>query len=216
MDQTETLSKWELKLERFLKDYIPTDPSHDSAHFKRVWKIAKEIAIQEEKVDLLVVLAAAFFHDFESLPKDHPEKSSASRVSAKRACDELKLMGFPSEKLELVAHAIEAHSFSGGIEPLTIEAQIVRDADRIEAMGAIGIARIFTVGGSIGSTPFHPTDPLAKNRSLDDASYALDHCFKKVFLLENGLCTRGGKTIGSARAKFMREYVNQLVSEANL
>ncbi len=210
------LSFWEKKFEETLSGYTPTDPSHAHCHFKRVWKIASEISKHEQSVDLLVVLAGCYFHDFGSLPKNHQHKNKASTISAEKSVSFLKDLNFPEQKLSGVFHAIEAHSYSGGIPPQTIEAKIVQDADRIEGMGAIGIARIFTVGGDIGSLPFHSSDPLAKNREIDDSRYALDHILKKQFMLKNSLLTQGGRVLGERRSAFMHSYIDQLLTELSV
>ncbi|HDO7482899.1 TPA: HD domain-containing protein, partial [Escherichia coli] len=75
---------------------------------------------------------------------------------------------FPAEKIEAVCHAIAAHSFSAQIAPLTTEAKIVQDADRLEALGAIGLARVFAVSGALGLALFDGEDPFAQHRPLDD------------------------------------------------
>jgi len=90
---------------------------------------------------------------------------------------------FPAEKIKGVHHAIHAHSFSANVLPQTIEAKILQDADRLEALGAIGLARVFYVAGQLNTQLFHPEDPLAEQRIADDTLYALDHFPLKLFKL---------------------------------
>lgn len=102
-----------------------------------------------QAVDSLVVLTACYFHDIVSLPKNHPQRSQSSRLAASKTLDILRrdFPDFSSERYAAVEHAIEAHSFSAGIAPHSLEAKIVQDADRLEALGAIGLARVFAVSG---------------------------------------------------------------------
>ena len=116
-----------------------TDGSHDPEHFQRVWRMARDINRREGAVaDELVLLTSAYFHDLVSLPKNHPERGNASRLSADAAVQLLKERwdDFPDEKLQEVWHAIHAHSFSAGVRPETAEAKILQDADRMEAVGS--------------------------------------------------------------------------------
>ena len=131
--------------------------------------------------DLLILLTAAYFHDLVSLPKDHPGRSSSSLLSAEQTVVLLTetFEGFPPEKIEGVRHAIHAHSFSAKVEPLTPEAKILQDADRLEALGAIGLARVFYTGGQLSQPLFDAADPLALHREPDDSRYSLDHLDRK-------------------------------------
>ena len=116
-------------------------------------------------------------------------------------------MQFPAEKIEAVCHAIAAHSFSAQIAPLTTEAKIVQDADRLEALGAIGLARVFAVSGALGVALFDGEDPFAQHRPLDDKRYALDHCPDKVTEITANHANRKRQAAGTAqRAIFSRVY----------
>ena len=109
---------------------------------------------------------------------------SASRLSADAAVALLRdSFGYPEEKLDAVHHAIHAHSFSAGVPVQSVEAGILQDADRMEALGAIGIARMFYTGGKMGSALFDPDDILAEHRPLDDRRFSLDHIDAKLLKL---------------------------------
>ncbi len=190
------------------------DAAHDIGHFCRVSNMARQIALLESApADSDIILAAAYFHDLVCLPKNHPESKFSSRFSAVKANDILLSMDFPKTKIAHVCHAIEAHSFSAGIPPNTIEAKIIQDADRMEALGALGIMRTFYVSGRMGSSPYHPTDRLAKSRPLDDKAFALDHFACKLFKLPDLLQTNGGRQVASRRAEFLRIFVLELVAD---
>lgn len=186
MSSTE-IHHWQSKFATYLSENLNTeDASHDLSHFHRVWKTAQYINQQEgTTADEWVLLTAAYFHDFISYPKNHPQRSESSKLCAERVGEILAkdFPDFPPDKIPAIQHAIHAHSFSAQVTPQTQEAKILQDADRMEALGAIGLARTFYVAGLMKSRLFHPEDPLAQQRPLDDARYALDHFEAKLLQL---------------------------------
>jgi uncharacterized protein len=110
-------------------------------------------------------------------------------------------------------HAIVAHSFSAGIEPETLEAKIFQDADRLEALGAIGIARTFFTAGRLGSQMFDGDDPFAAARPLDDRRFAVDHFAAKLLRLPSTMRTRGGRALAEERATILRDFLTALGAE---
>ena len=125
----------------------------------------------------------------------------------------LAAVGWAPARIDQAAHAIEAHSFSAGIAPETLEARIVQDADRLDAIGAIGIARCFYVAGRMGSRLYDPADPSAANRELDDAAFALDHFGAKLFQVAGNFQTKTGQALADARTRTMRDFVGALLNE---
>jgi uncharacterized protein len=205
--------KWEQRLIDYFFElhHHMDDASHDLGHFIRVHQVAQEIAKNESVfVDKLIILAAAYLHDVVNLPKDHPESKKSSYYSSLKAKDILFHMEFPQEKIEPVCHAIHAHSFSGELEPETIEAKIIQDADRMEALGALGILRTFYVSGRMGTHPYDPEDLHGKRRPLNDKLYGLDHFYCKLFKLPGLLQTEGGRQIADERAKFLHFFIDEL------
>src|SRR4051812_27577479 len=137
------MQKWEEIFERKIAEVATAeDPAHDLLHFKRVVKTAKALCHEEGANDAIVV-PAAWLHDFVIIPKNDPRRSQASRLAAEAAVRFLASVGYPEVHLQDIAHAIESHSFSANISPRTIEAKVVQDADRLDGVGAIGIARCF-------------------------------------------------------------------------
>jgi uncharacterized protein len=191
----------------------PPDAAHDLAHLHRVWANAQVIAAGEGGADMAVLCAAAFLHDLVALPKNHPDRALASRLSAERAVALLRAAGMAEDKLPAVAHAIAAHSFSAAIPAETTEARILQDADRLEALGAVGLARLFMVAGSLGRKIAHPDDPMAAARALDDTAYALDHLETKLLRLPAMMQTATGRQIAEQRAQVLRDYREILLSE---
>ena len=190
----------------------PADGAHDLGHLRRVWARAKLIAM-DEPCDLEILLAACMFHDLVNLPKSHPERARASTLSAEAACHFLRLDGFPEDKLSAVGHAIAAHSFSAKITPMTPEARVLQDADRLEALGAIGIARMFHVSGAMGGGLFDAEDPMALNRPRDDRAFALDHIETKLLKLVDTMQTAPGRAMATERADWMLSFRTRLLFE---
>lgn len=190
-----------------------SDGAHDLGHLDRVWKSCRLIALDEPGADADVLAAAAYFHDAVNLPKDSPDRAQASRLSADLAVRELAAMGFDAGRMAAVHHAIAAHSFSAGIAPETIEARILQDADRLEALGAIGLARMFLIAGQMGGALFHPADPLAMERALDDRRYALDHLDVKLFPVAAAMQTATGRRMAEERAEWMESFRTRLLHE---
>lgn len=190
----------------------PADGAHDLGHLRRVWARAKLIAM-DEPCDLEILLAACMFHDLVNLPKSHPERARASTLSAEAACHFLRLDGFPDDKLSAVGHAIAAHSFSANITPMTPEARVLQDADRLEALGAIGIARMFHVSGAMGGGLFDAEDPMALNRPRNDRAYALDHIETKLLKLVDTMQTAPGRAMAIERADWMLSFRTRLLFE---
>lgn len=202
----------ENQCKQFLEKTVKEDSAHDLAHVKRVVANAKKI-LNTESADLEIVIAAAWLHDCVILPKNHPDRKKASQLAAQKAAEFLRETDFPSEKLDSVVHAIEAHSFSAGIKPKTIEAKIVQDADRLDALGAIGIARCFAVGGQLNRPIYNPEDPFCNSREPNDREWNVDHFYVKLFKLPETMNTEGAKREAVQRVDFMKAYLKQLKRE---
>jgi uncharacterized protein len=202
----------ELFEEKIVHSDLGNDPAHDLAHFRRVSSTAAQLC-EQENARAEIVLPAAWLHDLVNVPKNDPRRSQASRLSAEAAIEYLRSVAYPETHFAEIAHAIEAHSFSAGIEPRTLEAAIVQDADRLDGLGAIGIARCFSVGGLLKRKIYHPTDPLARHRTPDDLEYTIDHFFVKLFKTADTLRTRAGKAEGARRVAYMRGFLDELMRE---
>ncbi|MEO0912680.1 MAG: HD domain-containing protein [Pseudomonadota bacterium] len=190
------------------------DTAHDLGHIRRVWRMAERIArVERAEVDWRVLLAATIFHDCVSLPKDAPDGHLSSAYAAEKAVAYLRKSGIPQDRLARIAHAIVAHSFSGGVVPESPEAKILSDADKLDALGAIGIARLFAVSGALGRPLYDAEDPTAQNRPLDGRAFALDHFETKLFRLPSLMHTREGRRIAEVRMRRMQAYRADLLAE---
>ncbi|WP_299145180.1 HD domain-containing protein [uncultured Tateyamaria sp.] len=189
-----------------------TDGAHDIWHVRRVWATCGMIADQMAyPVNRDVLMIAAYLHDIINLPKDDPQRAQAASLSADHAVAWMQARGIAGQ--EQVHHCISAHSFSAGVPCETAEARILQDADRLEALGAIGIARCFSVSGQMGRGLVHGGDPLADARALDDGAYALDHFEVKLYRIAETLHTEPARAIAAERVAFMRAFVAQMVGE---
>jgi len=189
------------------------DGSHDRSHLLRVFRNATAIGNGEPACNRTVLTAAVILHDCVAVEKNSPQRSQASRLAATHARTILANLGWDLPTIDRTAHAIEAHSFSAGIAPETLEARIVQDADRLDAIGAIGIARCFYVAGRMGSSLYHPTDPSATDRPLDDRNFALDHFAAKLFKVADNFQTKTGQALAEQRTKTMHDFVGALLHE---
>jgi uncharacterized protein len=206
MTASTDLAQWQPRLAALAAGAAGSDGAHDASHLERVWRNAQALLASHPEANTLVVMAACYLHDLVNLPKNHPERAQASRRSARLAHHQLGWMGFPSELLDAVAHAIEAHSFSAALPAESIEAKIVQDADRLDALGAIGLARVFYVGGQLGRPLAHPDDPLAHGRPLDDATYTLDHFAVKLAALPAMMQTEAGRKRAGERVALLMDF----------
>ena len=189
------------------------DGSHDVSHLHRVWRNACAIR-DKEGGDHEILLAAALLHDCVSVEKNSPFRASASRLAAAKGSELLSQMGWDEERISAVAHAIECHSYSANITPTTLEAKIVQDADRLDAIGMMGVARLFYVAGRMGSNMYDAADLHAKHRALDDQRFAVDHFKTKLFTLADGFQTRTGKQMAQAShdraVRFLQEFMDEI------
>ncbi|TFH50322.1 MAG: HD domain-containing protein [Methanothrix sp.] len=192
--------------------YQVADPAHDFSHILRVYKNARIIG-QEEGADMQVLLLAALLHDVGS-EKKHTSKQGESEGQGKRAVEAfLESIGLEEEAREKVHYAVDVHRFSKGIVPVTLEARILQDADRLDALGAIGIARVFLTGGTLGRELYHPDDPFCRSREPDDGKWNLDHFYRKLLKLELGMHTESAKKLAAARTAVLRRYLQDLEEE---
>lgn len=188
------------------------DPAHDFAHTMRVYTNAKKIC-RDEKANQKLVLSAALLHDIVSLPKSDPNSKLSAVQSAVESEKILKKYNFTDAEIRIVCDAICDHSFSRNKMPDTVEGKILQDADRLDAIGSIGIARVFTVGGSEKRPLYNKDDPFCKQRSPDDKAWTLDHFYQKLLKLESLMNTRSGKAEAKHRASMLRDFLAQLSRE---
>ncbi|MDQ7835085.1 MAG: HD domain-containing protein [Humidesulfovibrio sp.] len=207
------------------------DPAHDILHLERVVASAKKICAAEG-ADPAIVIPAAWLHDYVVVAKDDPLRNQASRLAAQAARAYLLSIGYPpaaanphapavpnsprrdaKAMLVAIAHAIEAHSFSANIAPQTLEAKVVQDADRLDGIGAIGIARCFACSGTMNRPFYSAVDPFCAHREPDDGLFTVDHFYRKLFKTAATMQTAAGRAEAERRVEVMRGYLAELGAE---
>ena len=196
----------------FLSDRTPADAAHDLNHIRRV--VQNVIYLTEiEEPNSLITLPSAWLHDCVAVAKDSPLRAQGSNMAAEEATKFLASNGYPGELLPEVFHAIEAHSYSANIPTRTLEAAVVQDADRLDSLGAIGIARCLLVGGRLNRPLCNYEDPFCDEREPDDGLFTLDHFYAKLFKLPATMKTDAGREEAKRRADLMQQYLDDLRKE---
>jgi uncharacterized protein len=195
-----------------IKEIMDNDSAHDFEHVLRVYKNAQKIC-KKEKANEKLILSAALLHDIVSYRKSDKRSKLSSIESAKKSKQILKKYDFASDEIAIICDAIKDHSFSQNKTPSTIEGKILQDADRLDALGAIGIARVFATGGSLKRPFYNIDDPFCKTRIPDDKIWTVDHFFQKLLKLESMMNTKSGKIEAKKRTKVLKEFLNQLKQE---
>ncbi|HXW03469.1 MAG TPA: HD domain-containing protein [Nitrosarchaeum sp.] len=199
-------------LKKEVQSFMDNDSAHDFAHIMRVYKNA-QIICKKEHVNERLVLSAVLLHDIVSYPKSDKRSKLSSIQSAEKSKKILKKFNFSSEEIQIISDAIRDHSFSQNKVPTTIVGKILQDADRLDALGAIGIARVFAVGGSEKRPLYNVKDPFCQNRTPDDKIWTLDHFYRKLLKLESLMNTKSGKIEAKKRIKILNNFLNQLKNE---
>lgn len=191
---------------------MDNDSAHDFEHVMRVYKNAQKIC-KKEKANEKLVLIATLLHDIVSYPKSDKRSKLSSIHSAKKSKQILKKYDFSNEEIIIISNAIRDHSFSQNKVPATLEGKILQDADRLDAIGAIGIARVFATGGSLKRPFYNTDDPFCKTRKPDDKTWTVDHFYQKLLNLESLMNTKSGKMEAKKRTKILKNYLKQLKQE---
>jgi uncharacterized protein len=201
-------------LARIALPHMPLgDPAHDWTHLQRVWRNAFSIVEADGLgVDHRALAAAVLLHDCVDVPKDDPRRAQASRLSAARAAVIMRGHLGP-ESLAVMRGAIEAHSFSAGLPLRTTEDAVLRDADRLDTLGAVGIARLFATSGRMRRQLYDPIDPGAERRPLDDVAYTLDHFEAKLLRLRGDFVTAHGRALAEERSRVTERFLASFEAE---
>ena len=197
---------------KLVEKKVKNDSAHDFHHIMRVFKNAQKLC-KKEKANEKLVLTAVLLHDIVSYPKSDSRSKMSSVHSAEEAKKILDKFDYSNEEIKIICDAIRDHSFSRGKTPETLEGKILQDADRLDAIGAIGIARVFAVGGS-EKRPFYNTDdPFCKIRLPDDKIWTLDHFFQKLLKLDSLMNTKSAKIEAKRRTKILKKFLLDLKQE---
>jgi uncharacterized protein len=201
----------------FVKDTLAqAEGGHDWWHIYRVWKNAQHIAQEEGGVETLVVELGALLHDI----ADSKFHDGDEEIGPKTAREFLSTLEIGNDVIEHVENIVRHISFKGAIEGqkwTSPELAVVQDADRLDAVGAIGIARTFNYGGHMGRGIYDPNIKpnleMTKEAYKNSTAPTLNHFYEKLFLLKDMMNTETGKEIAEGRHKFMELYLDQFLSE---
>ena len=215
MDITEHAIRILAEVERSVQDHYGdfTDLAHGFEHTQRVYHLAMHLA-EQERADGFIVGIAALLHDLGRTIRG-PTRSHTER-SAKLAKQVLASYDLPSETLQAILHAILAHGTRHGTRPLTLEACVLYDADRLDSLGASGVMR-WAMTMKHGQWPetrtYHPDDPFALWREPDGQRYQLDRFFTELLKLQEAMMTTSGRAMAERRIAFLRIYLQELARE---
>lgn len=187
-------------------------PAHDFGHVERVTALARRIG-EAEGARLDVVIPAALLHELVNLPKGHPRSAQSGDLCAVAADEVLAQAAVASDRRAAIVACIRDHAFSKGAAPTSLEVAVLQDADRLDAMGAVGVARCFATCTELGRPLFAAEDPFCDARAPDDRASGLDHFFRKLLRLEAGMHTETGRALAAPRAAFLRATIDQLRKE---
>ena len=184
------------------------DPAHDFEHIMRVYRNAERIC-KNENGNKKLILSAVLLHDVIKIKNRNDSALKSAQLSKKI----LKENYFLDDEITIIFNAIKEHSFSKGKLPSTIEGKILQDADRLDAIGAIGLARVFSFSGSNNRPFYDPKDPFSKNRNLNDNKWALDHFYEKLLFVEGKMNTKTGKLLAKKRTKILKNFLKEIKNE---
>lgn len=202
------MEKIENKASSFFEN---VNPAHDWKHVKRVSKMAEKLC-KKENADMEVVKASAFLHDIGRKKEDEDLIDDHSDWGAKKSEEILRNLGYEEGFIEEVQHCIRSHRYSKDPEPETIEAKVLSDADNLDALGAVGIARTFTYGGEHRRVIADPELP-AKEDKEKGGSNSFNHLQKKIMNLKERMYTDSGLEVAEERHNFVENFVERFRRE---
>jgi uncharacterized protein len=187
--------------------------SHAFDHTERVYNLALKIG-KKEKADLDVLKAAALLHDVARLKEDNGEVKCHAEHGAEIAEKILKEMNFPEDKIKNVVHSIKVHRHSKGLPAETKEAKILQDADRLDALGAITVARMFSTGGKMNIPLYKPEIPFGKVYEGYKSDSTIHSFYAKILkITPKTFNTSFAQKLAKGRYKFVKKFLNQFFKE---
>ncbi len=205
--------QWQGRIAAWVAEQMQSaDSGHGIDHVRRVVENSKRIG-QAEQADSNIYLPAAWLHDCVVVPKNSPLRRMASALAAQRAEQFLLEIAYPENRIGPISHCIVSHSFSANVPCDSLEAKVVQDSDRLEAVGAIGLARCLMTGGAMGQRLYHPTEPFPVDRLPLDTEQSVDHFFAKLFRLQKTMQTQSGREEAMRRSEFLVVFLKQLADE---
>ena len=187
------------------------NPAHDWKHVKRVENLAEKLA-EEEDADKEVVKASVLLHDIGRKNEDEGEIENHAEWGAEKAEEILEGLGYEKSFIEKVKHCVRSHRYSKNPEPQSLEAKALSDADNLDALGAVGIARTFTYGGEHGRVIADPKLP-AEEDPESSGSNSFNHLQKKILDLKDRMYTDSGLEVAEERHSYVEDFVGRFKDE---
>jgi len=184
---------------------------HDKHHVERVYNLAVRLA-QAEGADLNIVKAAALLHDIARAMEDEGSIDDHASEGAKIARKILEETDFPKNRIDYVIHCIETHRFRNSLTPKTLEAKILQDADRLDIIGAIGIARVFARGGW-SNKPIHDPSILPKAKYDGKSESSVNHIYEKLLNIKATMNTETARKMADERHRYVEQFLDRLLRE---
>ncbi len=190
-----------------------TDPSHDWFHVKRVYRLSKLIS-KKKDVNLEIIQISALLHD---IGRPLEAKGKIENHAAWGAKESEKILSeiIDEKKIEEIQHCIRSHRYQVGTEPKSLEAKIISDADNLDALGAIGIARVFSYGGNKG-IPIYDSEITLERDKTEMGRTQLNHLKKKIMNIKKRIYTEEGKEIANKRESYVESFIKKLEKEINM
>jgi len=189
-----------------------TEPAHDFSHVERVVHNAIVIA-RAEGANEAITGTAALLHELFNLPKSHPDSARAGDFCAEHAHELLVREEAAPALVDPICSAIRDHAFSKGVVPDALESRVLQDADRLDALGAIGLARMWATCADMKRPFYDPSDPFADRREPDDKQWGIDHVYKKLLVIPSRLHLDTSRKMAEDRVRFIRVFIDQMRSE---
>ncbi|MEF8779394.1 MAG: HD domain-containing protein [Haloferacaceae archaeon] len=210
-----TADEFVRQVESLARSYFrrDTSPAHDWFHVQRVRTNAEALVSDHPTADVTIVRLAALLHDIGRAKEEAGEVTDHAEWGAEESEKLLQENGASDKTTEAVAHCVRAHRYSNETAPETIEAKIVSDADNLDALGAVGVARCFAYGGEIGEPIHDPSLPPDEDDSVAGRTQ-FNHIHKKLLDVPNRMYTDAGKDLADERAEYVRRFVEQFKKEA--
>lgn len=209
------MSSYEQLVAEIKNEFINARKSHDWEHTERVYNLCLELS-KNEKIDREVLKLAALLHDIGRVEQDQSKgKLNHAERGVKKAAQILEKYDLPEIKIKKILHCIETHRFRGKKPPLSLEAKILFDADKLDAIGAIGIGRAFVFAGEVGAKVHNKNIELKKTQPYTEEDTAYREYLVKLIKIKERLYTEEGRRIAESRHKFMQDFFDRLNREVD-
>lgn len=209
------MGKYKKIIKKVEKIFKKSRNSHDMEHTMRVYKMCLHIAANE-KCDIEVIKLAALLHDIGRIEQDESKgKICHAKEGAKKARKIMSKYEIDEKTIEKVVHCIETHRYRGEKTPESIESKILYDADKLDAIGAIGLARAFVFAGEIGAKVHNKDIEIEKTKSYTEDDTGYREFLVKLRYIKDKLITSEGKRVAKERHEFMVQFFDRLNKETD-